>query len=183
VNIPDYLNDGANLDILNDICTMTGAKFCKISDLNDNEIENSLLIEDKFGSCRKCRITQYETVLMGVKGDTTLIEDLIYELETKLAQEADEGYKNYYKNRINTLHGRASTIYIGGLTPSEVTENRDKIVDALNSCQTGLESGVLPGAGTSFIHGLKVLEKIRFQNDDVNAGVNIFYHAIIVRIV
>jgi len=179
VNVPDYLSDGTNLDILNDICTMTGAKFCRLSDINDSEIENSILIEDKFGSCRKCKLSENETVLMGVKGDHELIQDLIKELEAKLSKEANEGYKNYYKNRINMLQGRASTIYIGGLTPSEISETRDKIVDALNSCQTGLEFGILPSAGTCFIHGLKVLEKLRSVNYDINAGVNIFYHAII----
>lgn len=159
---------------------MTGAKFCRLSDLDDDELENSLLIEDKFGSCRKCKLSEHETVLMGVKGDKSMIKDLVTELETKLEKETNEGYKSYYKQRINMLEGRASTIYVGGLTSSEISENRDKIVDALNSCQTGLEFGILPGAGTSFIHGLKHIEILRYVNNDVNAGVNIFYHAIIV---
>lgn len=157
---------------------MTGAKFCRLSDIKDSEIEDSLLIEDKFGSCRKCKISEHETVLMGVNGDHETIKDLISELEAKLSVEVNEGYKTYYKNRIHMLEGRASTIYIGGFTPAEVSENRDKIIDALNSCQTGLEFGILPGAGTSFIHSLKILEKIRFVNNDMNCGVNIFYHAI-----
>ena len=84
----------------------------------------------------------------------------------------------YLSVKIGFGVGKMSIIYVGGVTPVEVAENRDKIVDALNSCQTSLETGILPGGGTSYIHGLKILEKLKFDNHNMNVGVNIFYQAL-----
>ncbi len=182
VNIPDYLNDSSNLEILQDIAMMTGAKILTQKDLLDNDVESNLLYEENFGACRRIKLSESETILMGVKGDQVEIQNLYFKLESLSNNEKDPNYKQYYKDRLSRLRGKSCTIYVGGFTPVEITENRDKIVDALNSCQTSMESGVLPGGGTAFIHALKVLEKIQLENKDMNVGVNIFYHAIRVKI-
>lgn len=159
---------------------MTGAKLCDLDDIQDAEFEKSLLFEDNFGATSKCRVSEFQTVLMGVKGDKQEIQNILYALEYKVKTEKNPGYKSYYQDRLSRLHGRSVSIQIGGITNVEIMENRDKIVDALNSCQTAIEAGILPGGGSSFAHGLKILEKIKLDNENLNVGVNLFYHAIIV---
>jgi chaperonin GroEL len=181
VNIPDYMNDNSNLEILQDIAMMTGAKILNQKDLLENDLENNILYEENFGACRRVKLSESETILMGVRGDQTQIQNMYDRLEFLSHNEKDPNFKQYYKDRLSRLRGKSCTIFVGGFTPVEVTENRDKIVDALNSCQTSMESGVLPGGGTSFIHALKVLEKSELENLDMNVGVNIFYHAIRVK--
>ena len=180
VNIPDYVNDETNIEILNDICTMTGAKLCEAQDLEDSELDSNLLFEENFGACRRLKVNELETVLMGVKGDKKEIEEMLSRLEYHSKNDNHPGYRSYYQERLSRLQGKACTIYVGGITPVEITENRDKIVDALNSCQTSLNMGICPGGGTAFIHGLKVIEELKFESRDLNVGVNVFYHAIIV---
>ena len=159
---------------------MTGAKLCDIKDIQDIDAESNIMFEENFGACRRGKINELETILIGVKGDKLEIEDMLSRLNFNVDNETNPGYKGYYRDRLSRLQGKACTIYVGGITPVEVTENRDKIVDSLNSCQTSLEMGVLPGGGTSFIHGLKLIETLKLDNKDLNVGVNIFYQAIIV---
>jgi chaperonin GroEL len=159
---------------------MTGSKLCTLEDIQDNALESNLLYEENFGASRRVRLNELETVLIGVKGDKQAINEMISKLDYLSKNEVNPGYKSYYSDRLSRLQGKACTIYVGGLTPVEVTENRDKIVDALNSCQTSLKYGILPGGGTSFIHALKLIEQLKLSNKDLNVGVNIFYHAIIV---
>jgi len=162
---------------------MTGAKLCTLEDIQDKAIDSNLLFEENFGASRRGKLNELETVLIGVKGDKQAINEMLYKLDYLSKNEAHPGYKSYYSDRLSRLQGKACTIYVGGLTPVEITENRDKIVDALNSCQTSLKSGILPGGGTSFIHALKLIEQVELSNKDLNVGVNVFYHAIIVNII
>lgn len=161
---------------------MAGAKLCNISDIQDNFIDSNLLFEENFGASRRGKLNELETVLIGVKGDKIAINEMLDKLNYLSKNETQPGYKSYYSDRLSRLQGKACTIYVGGLTPVEITENRDKVVDALNSCQTSLKTGILPGGGTSFIHALKLLENLKLSNKDLNVGVNIFYHAMIVNI-
>jgi chaperonin GroEL len=78
------------------------------------------------------------------------------------------------------MEGRNAVITVGGFTEVEIAENRDKIVDCLNSCKTALDEGIIPGGGACFIHALSSLENMKFDNIDMNVGVNIFRTSIIV---
>ncbi len=188
INIPDYIGDNNNKQLLRDICSMTGSKYCSIDDIRDNELEANLQFEEIFGAATKAKINEYETILMGVSGDNDAISDMIGELQYKIKNEENEGYKSFYEHRLSRLQGKSVTISIGGITPVEIAENRDQIVDSLNSCKTALEYGILPGGGAALVHGLKELEVLRnesisgWRSDkkgfNVDVGVNVFYNAI-----
>lgn len=158
---------------------MTGAKLCESRDLEDIDVESNILFEENFGSCRRIRSNEMESVLMGVKGDKKQIQEMLSRLDYYSKNENQPGYRSYYQERLSRLQGKSCTIYVGGITPVEITENRDKIVDALNSCQTSLQYGVVSGGGNALIHGLKILEMLKYETKDLDVGLNIFYHAII----
>lgn len=80
-------------------------------------------------------------------------------LKSKIKNEENKNIKEVLKKRLSNLEGKTAIIAVGGITEAEVGENRDKIIDCLNSCKSAMESGILPGGGTSFIHGIRVLEK------------------------
>ena len=174
------MNDGSNLEILQDISVMTGSKLCSLEDIRDSEIKENIMIEELFGSCRKIRISEFECNLIGVQGEQNEIDNIRYGLEKRIKDEGEKNIKNYLQERLSRLQGRSCTIFVGGVTEAELSEERDKIVDCLNSCKTALETGILPGGGAAFAHGLKVLEELKFHNKDLNVGVNIFYKSIIV---
>lgn len=79
-------------------------------------------------------------------------------LKYKLKNEENKNVKEVLRKRLANLEGKTAIVAVGGHTEVEMGENRDKIIDCLNSCKSALENGILPGGGTAFIHSLKVLE-------------------------
>ena len=56
------------------------------------------------------------------------------------------------------MQAKVAEIQIGGSTEVERGEERDVIVDALNSAKAAMESGVLPGGGVALYQASKLLE-------------------------
>jgi len=117
-------------------------------------------------------------------------------LKTKIKNEENKSIKEVLQRRLSNLEGKTAIITVGGVTESEVGENRDKIVDCLNSCKSAIDSGILPGGGTSFIHGISALEEIliKYKNNedlikekcnknyDYVIGINVFIEALKVKL-
>ncbi len=107
--------------------------------------------------------------MTGTKGDKDEIKERFNILKYKIKNEENKYRKEIFKKRFSNLEGKTAIIAVGGITESEVGENRDKIVDCLNSCKSAMECGILPGGGTSFIHGIQVLEEKlkQYKNDEI----------------
>ncbi len=137
---------------------------------------------DVFGHCDQAIIAEFETCMINCKGDKNKIKTRISNLRTHSKLEQDPNMKSVIKSRISRLEGKSAVIGIGGYTESEKGENRDKIIDSLNSCKSALEYGILPGGGIPYIHGMKILNKLNVSssdnNKDFNAGIHLFTLAI-----
>lgn len=172
VNIPDYGDDKYNHEILDDIAVLTGG----------TSVDSRFLLKefspDVFGHCEHAIISEFETCIIDCKGDKSKIKSRVNNLRTHSKMEQDLNIKNVIKSRISRLEGKSAIIGIGGYTDAEKGENRDKIIDSLNSCKSALEHGILPGGGTPYIHGLKMLNNLTIaksdNNQDFNAGIQLF---------
>ena len=92
-------------------------------------------------------------------GDKKEIKERLNDLREKIKNEENKNLKEVMKKRLSNLEGKTAIIAVGGLTEVEVAENRDKIIDCLNSCKSAIDNGILPGGGTSFIHVVKILQE------------------------
>lgn len=66
--------------------------------------------------------------------------------------------KGVHKERLARMKAKVAEIQIGGATEVEQGEERDVIVDALNSAKAAMEHGVLPGGGVALYQASKLLE-------------------------
>ena len=98
-----------------------------------------------FGHCEHGIISEFETSLMNCKGKREEIKNRINLLRAHVKIEENQNIKDVIKSRISRLEGKSAIIGIGGFTDAEKAENRDKIIDSLNSCKSALENGILPG--------------------------------------
>ena len=57
-------------------------------------------------------------------------------------------------------------------------ERKDRVDDALNATRAAVQEGVVPGGGVALIHAGKVLEGMKGDNADQNAGISIVRKAI-----
>lgn len=118
--------------LIQDICFMTNAK--PVNMYADTYDSNSL------GECTKAVVRA---------GSTSLItEDRLdfKEYMDKIKSDTTDDIQ-FNKYRLNVLGGKMATIKVGGLTPSEQKERRDRVDDAVGATRSVFKFGVVPGAG------------------------------------
>ena len=69
-------------------------------------------------------------------------------------------------------------IRVGGATEVEVKEKKDRVDDALNATRAAVEEGIVPGGGVALLKASKVLDGLKGDNDDQNAGIAIVRRAL-----
>ena len=80
------------------------------------------------------------------------------------------------KKRISSLEDNLITIYVGGETPNEIKERKDRYDDVVLAVQSALNNGVLEGCGVALKKaGIFIYDNIPVdENNDYNKIVNDF---------
>lgn len=140
-------------NLLNDICLATGATL--IGRDQGSTIKD---FEPKYlGELEQVTVTADDTVLKFVDtssyGEDLLKvrQDRVTELEKTMENIQKEEDKEQYKRRVANLLGGIVTIEIGGNTEVEVKDKKLRVEDALNSVESAIEEGIVPGGGYSFL--------------------------------
>jgi chaperonin GroEL len=109
------------------------------------------------GFSEEIKIGNSESVFI-TEPDENEISTRIEELKDQMdgASEFDCDRTRY---RIGRLTGGVATIFAGGDTSFESKERRDRVVDAVSSVKTAIESGVLPGGGAALLQVARELSK------------------------
>ena len=69
-------------------------------------------------------------------------------------------------------------VRVGGATETEVREKKDRIRNAVYATRAAVEEGILPGGGVALLRASKVVERLKTDNNDQNAGIGIVKEAI-----
>ncbi len=69
-------------------------------------------------------------------------------------------------------------IRVGGATEVEVKEKKDRVDDALNATRAAVEEGIVPGGGIALLRAKGAVSKLKTDNADVQAGINIVLKAL-----
>ena len=174
VNIPYMV--GKEEDFLQDIAVITGAQMLK----NDGFIDG---IDDlkisHFGSATKVIVSQNNTQIIGGGGTQEELEAHKNFIMDQMNREDSKHFHRIMRDRLTRLNNLQAVIGVGGETQARIGENRDLIVDALNSARASLESGILPGGGVSLYHASKLIP-VYTEVDmvDENSGIYIFQESL-----
>lgn len=164
---PEFGDNQKN--ILQDIATLTGAKFYSkdlAMELKDMQIED-------LGRAGKVIVTKDNTTIIDGAGSKEEINSRISEL---LAQ-ANESKSEYDKKRLNErvakLSDGVAVIKVGALTESEMKEKKLRIEDALNATKAAVEEGIIIGGGAALVEVYKELRNtLKSKEADVQKGIN-----------
>ena len=164
---------------LRDISIATGANL--ISEDLGNSVQATTLKDLGFA----------EKAVVG-KGSTTLVtsKDCISDIESRIhgiLKEADRSTNQYDKEqlleRAASLGGGIAKLKVGAATETELKDKKLRYEDALNSVRSALESGVVPGGGSTMLflsNDQQLKNNILGQclNEDEKLGVEIMFKAL-----
>ena len=64
------------------------------------------------------------------------------------------------------------------MTEVEVKEKKDRVDDALNATRAAVEEGIVPSCGTALLRAKAAVAKLKSNNADIQAGINIVLKAL-----
>jgi chaperonin GroEL len=157
-----------------DIAILTGGQV--VSEDLGIKLENVTV--DMLGKAKKISMTKEETTIVegaGKKGDIT---GRCNQIRQQIEETSSDYDREKLQERLAKLAGGVAVIKVGGATEVEVKEKRDRVEDAMNATRAAVEEGIVPGGGTALLNAIKVLGKLKPENDDQRVGVEIVGRAL-----
>jgi chaperonin GroEL len=160
--------------MLEDIAILTGGTA--ISEDLGIKLENVTL--NMLGRAKKVVIEKEATTVVDGAGKKAEIDARVAQIKAQIEETTSDYDREKLQERLAKLAGGVAVIRVGGATEVEVKEKKDRVDDALHATRAAVEEGILPGGGVALLRALKAIDKIRPDNDDQKAGVEIVRRAI-----
>lgn len=156
------------VDILQDICAMTGAKFVS----KDAGMKFSELEFEDLGHAQKIVCSKISTIITGGSGRK---EDILKRTQLIKSQGEDPEISEFDKQKLRERFGKLTNgiavIKVGGETEVEMNERKERAIDAVAATQAAVHFGIVPGGETVYLTAREVLE-------GKNLGEKILYEAL-----
>jgi chaperonin GroEL len=160
--------------MLEDLAILTGGTV--ISEDLGIKLENVTLAD--LGKAKKVTITKDDTTVVEGAGEKAGIEARVAQIKKQIEDTTSDYDKEKLQERLAKLAGGVAVIRVGGSTEVEVKEKKDRVDDALNATRAAVEEGVVAGGGVALLKAGKVLDGLKGDNDDQNAGIAIIRRAL-----
>jgi chaperonin GroEL len=160
--------------ILEDIAILTDGEV--ISEELGVKLENVTLAQ--LGRAKRVRIEKENTTIVDGAGKKKEIDGRVAQLKAQIEETTSDYDKEKLQERLAKLSGGVAVIRVGGATEIEVKEKKDRVDDALNATRAAVEEGIVPGGGVALLRAKAAVAKIKSDNADIQAGVQIVLKAL-----
>ena len=160
--------------MLEDIAVLTGGQV--ISEDLGIKLENVTL--QMLGRAKKVSIAKENTTIVAGSGKKKEIEGRINQIKAQIEETTSDYDKEKLQERLAKLAGGVAVIRVGGATETEVKEKKDRVDDALNATRAAVEEGIVPGGGVALLRTKKAVSRLKSENADTQAGINIVLKAL-----
>jgi chaperonin GroEL len=130
------------------------------------------------GRAKKVTIDKENTTIVSGAGKKADIQARIGQIKAQIEETTSDYDREKLQERLAKLAGGVAVLRVGGATEIEVKERKDRVDDAMHATRAAVEEGILPGGGVALLRSIKVLEKLKVQNDDQRTGIEIVKKAI-----
>ena len=156
--------------MLEDIAILTNGTFLS-KDLG-MKLENITLNE--LGAAKKIVITKDDTTLIEGAGSHNAIQGRMEQIRRAI-EDTDSSYdREKLQERLAKLAGGVAVIKVGAATETELKEKKHRFEDAHSAARAGVEEGLVPGGGVTYLNVSHVLDKVRKDvRGDEKIGVDI----------
>ena len=136
--------------VLEDLSLLTHSNYVE-SNSKVKEVEKIFRVED-LGQAEKVIIKKEKSTFIISKFSKLISKRRINELNRELLLSESEYEKSIFKTRIARLAGNISKIKIGVSNKYEISEQRKKVENVVNTVKSSLEEGILPGGGSFYLY-------------------------------
>jgi chaperonin GroEL len=167
------------ISMTQDIAVFTGAQM--VSEELGLSLDQNDFNERFLGTVKKITVSRDECIMMEGGGSAVAIEERVQMIKDMVAVEDHEFNREKLVERLAKLSGGVAMIKVGGASEVEISEKKDRIVDALNATRAAVSEGIVAGGGTALLIASMKLEKLskdRTLIPDIRTGVNIVRKAI-----
>ena len=161
--------------MMEDIAVLTAGTF-QAKDLG-TKLENVTL--DDLGQAKRVIVTKEETTIIEGAGKSSDIKGRVEQIR-RAVDDTDSSYdKEKLQERLAKLAGGVAVIEVGAATETELKEKKHRFEDALSAARAGVEEGLVPGGGVTYLNVSPVLDKVRKDvRGDEKIGVDIVRRAL-----
>jgi chaperonin GroEL len=160
--------------MLEDIAVVTAGEL--ISEDLGIKLENVTL--DMLGRAKRVRIDKENTTIIDGAGAKKKIEARVQQLKAQIEETTSDYDREKLQERLAKLAGGVAVIRVGGSTEVEVKERKDRVEDAMHATKAAVEEGIVAGGGVALLRAKAAIQKLKTDNPDVQAGVNIVLRAV-----
>jgi chaperonin GroEL len=155
--------------ILQDIATLTGAKFYS----KDLGMQLKDITLDDLGSAKKVVVKKDSTTIVGGNGNKKDIDARIAELQAQEAATTSTYDKKALAKRIAKLSNGVAVVKVGALTETQLKDKKLRIEDALNATKAAVSEGIVVGGGAALAEVYaKLKPSLKDKNPDVQKGID-----------
>ncbi len=160
--------------MLEDIAILTGGQM--IAEDLGIKLENVTI--QMLGKAKRVRIEKENTTIINGAGAKKDIEGRVSQIKAQIEETTSDYDKEKLQERLAKLAGGVAVIRVGGATEVEVKEKKDRVDDALNATRAAVEEGIVPGGGVALLRAKAAVAKLKSENSDEQAGINIVLKAL-----
>ena len=140
------------------------------------KLENVTL--QMLGKTKRIRIEKENTTIINGAGSKDDIQGRVAQIKAQIEETTSDYDREKLQERLAKLAGGVAVIRVGGATEIEVKEKKDRVDDALNATRAAVEEGVVPGGGVALLRAKAAVSKLKSDNADEQAGINIVLKAL-----
>jgi chaperonin GroEL len=132
------------------------------------------------GTAKKITVSKDDTIILDGAGEKATIEERCEQLRDAIAESSSDYDREKMQERLAKLSGGVAVLKVGGGSEVEVSEKKDRVVDALNATKAAVDEGIVAGGGTALLKASKALTELEgsMPNFDQKVGVQIIKAAI-----
>ena len=160
--------------ILEDIAILTGGKL--IAEEVGLSLDKVTLAD--LGQAKRIEVGKEHTTLIDGAGEAVQIEFRVKQLRAQIAEATSDYDREKLQERVAKLAGGVAVIKVGAATEVELKEKKARVEDALHATRAAVEEGVVPGGGVALLRAKKAVGKIKGDNPDQDAGIELVLRAI-----
>ena len=160
--------------MLEDIAVLTSGQMIA----EDLGIKLESVTLNMLGRAKRVRIEKENTTIVDGAGKKKDIEARVQQIKAQIEETTSDYDREKLQERLAKLAGGVAVIRVGGATEVEVKEKKDRVDDALNATRAAVEEGIVPGGGTALLRAKGAVAKLKSENSDVQAGINIVLKAL-----